>query len=65
MRVDPAKLEKVLMKNRMNWSTLAERSKVSPVTLYYMRKGVIKKNHFGVIYKISDTLGVEPEEILE
>ena len=65
MRIDPRKLERALLKNQMDWTALVQRAGISPVTLFYLRKGIVKKNQFKVIYKISNALGVNPETLLE
>lgn len=65
MRVDPKKVEKALLKSKLDWSTFTKRAGISPVTWWYIKNGKIRKNHLKVIYKISKVLNVEPEEILE
>jgi len=65
MRIDPKKLEKALLKNKLDWATFFKRSGISPVTWWYIRNGKTSKNQLKVIYKASRALNVEPEEILE
>jgi len=65
MRVDLKKLEKALLKSKMSWGELVKRAGISPVTLWYIKQGKTSNNQMKVIVKLSNALGVEPEEIVK
>lgn len=65
MKVDLKKLEKALLKSKMSWGELVKRAGISPVTLWYIKQGKTSNNQMKVIVKLSNALGVEPEEIVK